>query len=421
MKRILRRTALLVAGALMLLVGAPTAGATFPGSNGRIAFESSQSGTSQIYTMDPDGSNVVRLTNSAGEDHAPSWSPNGTIVVFDRTTDAGSDMYSINAGGTGERQLTTTGVASVGTWSPDGSRIAFTQSNGPNGQMDIFTMNADGSNVVNVTNALLASEDKPSWSPNGARLAFMSNRTGVTQIFTANADGSGVTQLTTDLQGDNEDPDWSPDGSRIAFMSNRDSASLGTYFQIYTMDAAGGGAVRVSSEPLDAELPSWSPDGTKLLFTSLFATGMSLVVTNVDGSGRSEIASGLASPFPHWQPIPAPYRFAGYFAPVENLPTVNVANAGRAIPIKFSLGGDRGMSIFAAGSPSSQRIACDNGAPLSTVTETATPGASTLSYDAATGRYTYVWKTDVAWAGTCRQFVLTLADGTSHPASFRFK
>jgi hypothetical protein len=148
---------------------------------------------------------------------------------------------------------------------------------------------------------------------------------------------------------------------------------------------------------------------------------MSLVVTNVDGSGRSEIASGLASPFPHWQPIPAPYRFAGYFAPVENLPTVNVANAGRAIPIKFSLGGDRGMSIFAAGSPSSQRVACDNGAPLSMVTETATPGASTLSYDAVTARYTYVWKTDVGWAGTCRQFVLTLADGTSHPASFRFK
>ena len=376
MQSIFKRAALLAVGTLVLLVGAPPAGATFPGSNGRIAFESSQSGTSQIYTMDPDGSNVVRLTNSAGEDHAPSWSPNGAIVVFDRTTDAGADMYSINADGTGERRLTTTAVASVGTWSPDGSRIAFTQSNGPNGQMDIFTMNADGSNVVNVTNALLASEDKPSWSPNGARLAF---------------------------------------------MSNRDSASLGTYFQIYTMDAAGGGAVRVSSEPLDAELPSWSPDGTKLLFTSLFATGMSLVVTNVDGSGRSEIASGLASPFPHWQPIPAPYRFAGYFAPVENLPTVNVANAGRAIPIKFSLGGDRGMAIFAGGSPSSQRVACDNGAPLSMVTETATPGASTLSYDAATGRYTYVWKTDVAWAGTCRQFVLTLADGTSHPASFRFK
>jgi len=420
MKRILRHTALLVAGALMLLVGAPTAGATFPGSNGRIAFESSQSGTSQIYTMDPDGSNVVRLTSSAGEDHAPSWSPDGKTVVFDRTTDAGTDIYTINADGTGERRLTASAVASVGTWSPAGSRIAFTQINGPNGQMDIFTMNADGSNVVNVTNTA-ASEDKPSWSPNGARLAFMSDRTGVTQIFTANADGTAVAQLTTVLQGDNEDPDWSPDGNRIAFMSNRDSASLGTYFQIYTMDASGAGAARVSSEPMDAELPSWSPDGTKLLFTSLFATGMSIVVSNVDGSGRTEIASGLASPFPHWQPLPAPYRFAGYFAPVENLPTVNLAAAGRAIPIKFSLGGDRGMSILAGGSPSSQRVACDNGAPLSTVTETAAPGASTLTYDVATGRYTYIWKTDPAWAGTCRQFVVTLADGTSHPASFRFK
>jgi Tol biopolymer transport system component len=420
MRRIFKRTALLAAGTLVLLVGAPAAGATFPGSNGRIAFESSQSGMSQIYTMDPDGSNVVRLTNGTGADHAPSWSADGRTVVFDRTIGPDTDIYAINADGTGERRLTTTGVASVGTWSPDGSRIAFTQSNGPNGQMDIFTMNADGSNVVNVTNTL-ASEDKPSWSPNGARLAFMSDRNGVMQIFTANADGTGVTQLTTVLQGDNEDPDWSPDGTRIAFMSNRDSASLGTFFQIYTMDATGGGAVRVSSEPTDAELPSWSPDGTKLLFTSLFETGMSIVVTNVDGSGRTEIASGLSSPFPHWQPLPVPYAFAGYFAPVENLPTVNVVGAGRAIPVKFSLGGDRGLSIFAAGSPSSQRIACDNSAPLSTVTETVNAGASTLSYDSATGRYTYVWKTDVAWARTCRQFVMTLADGTSHPASFRFK
>jgi predicted outer membrane repeat protein len=113
------------------------------------------------------------------------------------------------------------------------------------------------------------------------------------------------------------------------------------------------------------------------------------------------------------------FDFSGFLAPVDNLPTVNAIKAGRAVPLTFSLSGDQGMAILAPGSPSSQRITCDSGAPVSEVEQTATPGASALSYDAPTDTYTYVWKTDKAWAGTCRQLVVQLADGTFHLASFR--
>jgi uncharacterized protein YjbI with pentapeptide repeats len=115
------------------------------------------------------------------------------------------------------------------------------------------------------------------------------------------------------------------------------------------------------------------------------------------------------------------YAFGGFFAPVDNPLVVNVAKAGHAIPVKFSLGGDQGLNIFAAGYPKSQQIACDSSSPLDDVEQTVAAGSSSLSYDATTDQYTYVWKTDKAWAGTCRQLTLRLSDGTDHIAYFNLK
>jgi hypothetical protein len=94
--------------------------------------------------------------------------------------------------------------------------------------------------------------------------------------------------------------------------------------------------------------------------------------------------------------------------------------AGSAVPVKFSLGSDQGLSILAAGSPSSQKITCDAGAPVDGIEETVTAGASSLSYDATSDQYIYVWKTDKAWAASCHQLTVTLIDGTSHTAKFTF-
>ncbi len=115
------------------------------------------------------------------------------------------------------------------------------------------------------------------------------------------------------------------------------------------------------------------------------------------------------------------YDFAGFFQPVDNLPVFNVVQAGRAIPVKFSLSGYKGLAIFAVGSPSSGPVACNSSDPASDLTETVTAGGSSLSYDPITDRYNYVWKTDPSWAGTCRQLVVELNDGSIHRANFRFK
>ncbi|HLG17492.1 MAG TPA: PxKF domain-containing protein [Blastocatellia bacterium] len=115
------------------------------------------------------------------------------------------------------------------------------------------------------------------------------------------------------------------------------------------------------------------------------------------------------------------YNFTGFFSPVGNPPVLNVVNAGRAIPVKFSLSGNKGLDIFAAGFPASGVILCDASAPPVDVTETVTAGGSSLNYDAASDQYNYVWKTDSSWAGTCRKLVVKLNDGREHVANFKFK
>ena len=115
------------------------------------------------------------------------------------------------------------------------------------------------------------------------------------------------------------------------------------------------------------------------------------------------------------------YPFDGFGPPVDNLPAVNTMQAGRAVPLKFGLGGDYCLGILASDSPSSIQVSCDTQAVLDEVEITSAAGGSTLTYDANSGLYHYVWKTEKAWAGTCRMLSLTLDDGSTHQASFRFR
>src|SRR5215813_9569475 len=115
------------------------------------------------------------------------------------------------------------------------------------------------------------------------------------------------------------------------------------------------------------------------------------------------------------------YNFTGFFSPVSNPTEVNVVKAGRAIPVKFSLGGDQGLGIFAQGFPVSGVYTCNTDGPASEGEQTVTAGNSGLSYDAASDQYSYVWKTQSSWAGSCRQLVVKLNDGSTHVANFQFK
>jgi uncharacterized protein (UPF0333 family) len=113
------------------------------------------------------------------------------------------------------------------------------------------------------------------------------------------------------------------------------------------------------------------------------------------------------------------WPFSGFFPPIGNVPSVNTVQAGSAVPVKFSLGGDRGLGILAPDSPASVRIDCATKAPIGSPELAQPSGNSGLSY--TDGVYEINWKTEKDWGGTCRELRVLLVDGTTHVAWFKFK
>jgi Tol biopolymer transport system component len=185
-------------------------------------------------------------------------------------------------------------------------------------------------------------------------------------------------------------------------------------FDIFVRDRVAGTTERISlaSDGAQADANSFqaalSGDGRFVAFLS-YATNLVSGDTN-----------GTADDFVRDRGSQLRYTFIGFFPPVRNLPALNVIQAGRAVPLKFSLGGSFGLDVLAPGYPKSAPLRCGSGALLEGTETTETAGRSGLSFDPAGDVYTYVWKTSRSWAGTCRQFVLKLNDGQVVRANFRF-
>ena len=184
----------------------------------------------------------------------------------------------------------------------------------------------------------------------------------------------------------------------VTLPPNSSATSLAVSYPAVTATDSCSSSVSVASSPASG---------------SLFPVGTTTVnATADDGNGNTASCSFTVTVL---------YNFTGFFQPVANPPTFNLVNAGRAVPVKFSLSGDKGLNIFAPNSPSSGPVACNSSDDAVNFVETVTAGGSSLSYDASSDQYVYVWKTESSWAGTCRQLVVQLNDGSVHTAYFKFK
>lgn len=205
---------------------------------------------------------MVNLTNNLAEDDVPSWSPDGTKIAFTSNRDGAGDIYVMDSDGSNVKRLTKTpGQNSSPTWSPDGSKIVF--DSGRDGNREIYIMNTDGSDQTRLTFNPSSDVGPVSFSPDGKHLAFARNKkdTGTAaffyDIFVMNTDGSGVRQLTTDPEFDAE-PSWSADGSKIHFISARDGN-----FEIYAINPDGTGEVNLTHSASREGSPRFTPDGSQ--------------------------------------------------------------------------------------------------------------------------------------------------------------
>ncbi len=237
----------------------------------------------------------------------PTPTPMPTLlgkIAFTSNRDGNREVYVMNADGTNVRNVTNDpSPDGMPTWSPDGTRIAFWSQRGAGPHLwDIFVVGADGSNC-----AWLTEGDSPSWAPDGTRIAFTSFNTwtwvsrlgwapgwdGNWNIFVIGADGSGRTNLTNDM-GYASDATWSPDATMIAYAyedgGNRD---------IWVMSASGTDRIRLTTNTGKDASPAWSPDGAKIAFESWLSGTSYIHLMNPDGSHQTLLTQGES---PTWSP-----------------------------------------------------------------------------------------------------------------------
>ncbi len=269
-------------------------------SASKIAFASDRDGNFEIYVMNTDGTGQTRLTSDPAWDTSPSWSPDGSKIAFssDRDNLGGpSEIYVMNVDGSGLTRLTNDAFDDAApVWSPDGSKIAFVRIPAIGADAEIYVMNADGSGQTNISNNPSSWDVFPSWSPDGSKIAFQSDNNGA-DIFIMNSDGSGRTALTSD-PADDWYPSWSPDGTKIAFTSDRDGPD-----QIYIMNIDGSGQTNISNSPDPEAAPRWSPDGTEMVFER-WNSNYQIYIMNSDGSGKTRLTNSAGNDqYPVWSPV----------------------------------------------------------------------------------------------------------------------
>ena len=280
--------------------------------NGKIAFASDRDGDYEIYVMDADGSNVTQLTFNESNDTQPSWSPDGTKIVFISDRDSFERSYRIyvmQSDGSNQQRLGfSDSREQFPVWSPDGSQIAYSvaETTDETYGTNIHIMNVDGSGDYRVTTVTGFKEyNLGSWSPDGTHLAYS---TDVNSENSLRAYGTDYTTSSINLSNGEIQllggvgmefylplPRYSPDGNQVVFHQNDAT--------IYTFN--------IHEQNRDAYTwgyyPAWSPDGTQIVFSRKqdLSENMNLFVMNADGSQMVQLTDTpeFDNQYPSWQPV----------------------------------------------------------------------------------------------------------------------
>ena len=283
----------------MLHAFADDIGVQYTGERGiartRIAYVSDKTRSKELYVMDYDGYNSMRITTDRSICMSPAWSPDGKLLAYVSYRDRNPELYGLDME-IGKRWKISAfeGLNISPAWSPNGKHLAAALSR--DGSAEIYTMDKNGKDLERLTYGAYDNVS-PSWSPNGREIVFNSGRAGTPQLYVMNIDGADVRRIT--FEGSyNASPHWSPRGDRIVFASQVNGS-----FKIATIRPDGSDYRQLTQGPGSDENPCWSPSGRQIVFSSNREGRFNLYMMNADGTDLERITPNDANyTSPAWSP-----------------------------------------------------------------------------------------------------------------------
>lgn len=273
----------LILAAVLAVAG--TAGAAPQRTNGLVSFGSCCSGSTGIYTVNPDGTGQRRIYEPTFDDASlvSAWSPKGNRIAYV----APGGLWTMSPTGAQRKRLTRgKGETLAPSWSPDGKQIVFVDLAAKHGtNYALYVIGSDGTRLKRIVRGARY-QNNPAWSPSGKVIMF--ERSGI--LWTVKPDGRGQKRVAAGTS-----PSWSPDGKTVAFDRNGD---------LWTMKSAGTGAHVVTEVPSSTAGIAWSPDGRWIAYA--VADRGNVLLVHPDGSGERELTDDpdLFHSQPAWQPRP---------------------------------------------------------------------------------------------------------------------
>jgi TolB protein len=258
-----------------------------------------------VYTINSDGSNDIKIIESDIGLKGQEWSPDGTkILVCGMVTPTSPHLlYVMNADGTNLQNLSQMTEVSLARWSPDGNKITFTKFfPEQNYRSEIWMMNADGADQKSITDG-----QGSSFFANGTKLIYTSSKTGNSEIYSCNNDGSNQLKITNTVESESN-VDVSPDGTMLIYTLQTNIADVNTW-EICLMNMDGTNVTKLTNNNFLDEQARWSHDGTHIAFISSRGSvtqSPEVYIMNGDGTTVRKVTNANersnSANLPTWKP-----------------------------------------------------------------------------------------------------------------------
>jgi TolB protein len=257
----------------------------------RVVFVSDRDGNDELYMMDYDGANQVRLTFNKVRDYMPAWSLDGQHIAYTSYKNMTAGLYLLDLDQGKFQAVSTRGTNFAPSFSFDGKKLAFCST--MDGNSEIYLADSDGKNVRRLTfNSAI--DTAPSWSPTNREIAFTSDRSGAPQIYIMDAEGTNVRRVSF---GGNyfDKPAWSPTGDRLVCV-----ARVENIFDLYILNLRTKAFTKLTESNARNESPSWSPDGRHIVFASNLKGGIQIFAIDIDGTNLRPLTTAGSNKLPDW-------------------------------------------------------------------------------------------------------------------------